>query len=310
MERIAVIMSVYNGRRYLAEQIDSVLGQTYKNIDIFIHDDGSQDGSVEIINEYANKYENVHYIKDATGQGYPKCFIYLLEKVSGYDFYAFCDQDDVWKKDKIENGIVCLNKSDQAFPLLYYTAVDYCDERLNYIRGSRFAKGKTVIEQMSLQMMMFGGEAMGMTFVFNDVARVALLKANTNEESYKDWFLKVYCAACGKVYYNPISSAFYRRHEAAVTNGSNPSGRLKRYWRQFREVFFSENGFNEQKRIFNYLLHNEKSKIDHDDIKLLELFSMPNTMGKRIKKFWWQRRYRSRILDEIGYRFAFLLGRI
>ena len=142
MDRVAIILSVYNGKKFLETQLDSLLNQSYQNIDIFIHDDGSKDGSIDILTKYEKKYENIHIVPEKIGLGYPICFISLLSKVDGYKYYAFCDQDDMWKLDKIQDGVICLSKENRNQPLLYYTAVDYCDVELNHIRESRFAKGK------------------------------------------------------------------------------------------------------------------------------------------------------------------------
>ena len=164
---------------------------------------------------------------------------------------------------------------------------------------------------MNLQSMIVGGEAMGMTFIFNDVARKALLNANNfGSGTFKDWFLKLYCAACGKVYYNPKPSAKYRRHNEAVTNNVNPAGKLSRYTGQIREIFFSKNRFDDQKRIIKFIEAYEADNVLKDNIKIINLFSEPYVFSKRIKKFFWPRRFRTRILDEIGYRIAFILGRI
>lgn len=310
-EKVAIILSVYNGEKYLKEQIDSLLNQSYRNIDIFIHDDGSKDESRSIILQYSKEYDNIHYNAEKGGHGYPRCFLSLLESVSGYEYYAFCDQDDVWLPDKIKEGLNCLSKQNPNIPLLYYTAVEYCDSKLNHIRDSRFAEGKKKIERMSLQSMLFGGEAMGMTFMFNDVARVALIEANiANEWSFKDWFLKLYCASCGRVLYNPKPSAKYRRHNEAVTNSSNPAGKLNRYIGQIKDIFFSKNGFDNQKNIIDYMQKAKKDSILRENVMLIELFSKPNSLKKRMKKVCWKKRFRSKVLDEIGYRMAFLIGKV
>ena len=58
-KKVAVIMSTYNGERFIKEQLDSILNQTYKNIEIVVRDDGSKDGTIEIVKEYMQKYPNI-----------------------------------------------------------------------------------------------------------------------------------------------------------------------------------------------------------------------------------------------------------
>lgn len=312
LNRVAIILAVYNGEKYLAEQIQSLIDQTYDNLDIYVYDDGSSDRSREIIKEYADLYSNISVIDNEKKLGYPECFICTLGKCSGYDFYAFCDQDDVWSETKIENGINILSREDdRTIPLLYYTAVEYCDEKLQHVRSSRFARGLHSVEQMPFRTMLFGGEAMGMTYLFNGTAREALLEANrSGKDSYKDWFLKLYCSLCGKVFYDPRPSAKYRRHESAVTNSTNPSGLLGRYIKQISEIFLTGKNFENQKSFIDYIKGRNGNEIYGEELRMIDLFSPPNTINKRFRKIFWPHRYRRRIIDEIGYRVAFLLGYI
>ena len=307
--KVAVILSTYNGEKYIKEQIESIMEQSFKNFDLFIHDDGSNDTTPKIIKAFADRYENIHIIVEKRKLGYPKCFIEMLKMVENYRFYAFCDQDDVWNKKKLANGVNALCTLNEKKPLLYYTAVNYCDSDLNYIRGSRFAANMKGIKYLSLTDVLFGGEAMGMTFMFNDVSRNALIKANENG-SFKDWFLKIYCSAWGDTIYDPEPSAMYRRHDEAVTGESNPSGKIKRYCSQIKEIFFSKNTFNEQKRIITLLKKEYFDEISREDQRLLELFSTSDSVINRMKKVFYKKRFRRKILDELGYRLAFLLGKI
>lgn len=307
--KVAVILSAYNGEKYIREQIESIIDQSFTNFDLFIHDDGSNDATSKIIKEFDDRYENVHIIVEKKKLGYPECFIEMLKTVENYRFYAFCDQDDVWNKKKLANGVKALGVLNEKKPLLYYTAVNYCDSNLNYIRGSRFAANMKGLMQLSLTDVLFGGEAMGMTYMFNDVSRNALIEANEHG-TFKDWFLKIYCSACGSTIYDPEPSAMYRRHEGAVTGKSNPSGKIKRYYSQIKEMFFSKDAFCEQKKIIAVLKTKYFDKISDEDQKLLELFSTSNSVANRMKKVFYKKRFRRRMLDELGYRFAFLLGKI
>lgn len=308
-KKLAIILSAFNGEKYIAEQIESIMSQSFSDFDLFIHDDGSTDSTPQIINEYANTYENIKIIVNKKGLKYPACFIEMLKKISGYRYYAFSDQDDLWDKDKLFDAIQCLDTKDNAQPTLYYSAVNYTDSNLNFIRGSRFAEGKKDICKLTFQQLLFGGEAMGMTFVFNEIAKNALVKANETK-AYKDWFLKLYCAACGEVYYNTKPCAKYRRHEAAVTSASNPSGRLQRYLGQIKEIYFEKETFDNQRSILDYINKNCHELILDENKYLFDLFLEKDILKNRLKKVTWQGRFRSKKVDEIGYRFAFLLGRI
>lgn len=307
--KVAIILSAYNGEEFISEQIESILAQSFNNLDLFVHDDGSSDETFKIIKEYADKYENINIIVDKKKLGYPECFIEMLKVVEGYQYYAFCDQDDVWSKDKIANGVEALKSLDNKRPLLYYTAVNYCDSYLNFIRGSRFAEKIDGLTYLSLTDVLFGGEAMGMTFIFNNRSRDALITANEYGK-FKDWFLKIYCSTCGNIIYDPKPSAMYRRHNRAVTEKSNPSGKIRRYCSQIQEIFLSKETFCEQKKIISLLKTIYFDDISKEDQQLLRLFSAPDSIMNRIKKVFYKKRFRRKLIDEFGYRFAFLLGKI
>ncbi len=307
--KVAIILSTFNGEDYIIEQIESILSQKYCGYDLFIHDDGSVDKTFEIINGYSKKYDNINIVLNEKNIGYPGCFIKILEEIKGYQYYAFSDQDDVWENYKLSEAIQCLETTNNSLPVLYYSAVNYTDSNLNFIRPSRFAKGKVSVCELPLQLLLFGGEAMGMTYVFNEKAKDALLKANKSGD-FKDWFLKLYCASCGSVYYNPHPSAKYRRHNLAVTHSSNPSGRINRYLFQFKEIFIDKNTFEKQKIILSYIKKYYPTDIKNENEDLYKLFLGKNTVRKMIKKVLWKKRFRSKILDEIGYRMAFFFGRI
>ena len=93
-------MSTYNGEQYLEQQIVSVLNQENCEVELLIRDDGSTDKTMDIIRKYSSLY-NVDYYCDYNLKS-AKSFMHLLNNCDKkYDYYAFCDQDDVWDKDKL-----------------------------------------------------------------------------------------------------------------------------------------------------------------------------------------------------------------
>jgi glycosyltransferase involved in cell wall biosynthesis len=102
---IAIAMATYNGEKYLKEQIDSILEQSYNNWVLYIHDDNSQDNTVSIIKEYQLKYSNkIVFLDDDISFGNPQDnFSYIITKIpESYEYYMFSDQDDFWLENKIE----------------------------------------------------------------------------------------------------------------------------------------------------------------------------------------------------------------
>ena len=117
---LAILMSTFNGEKYLKEQIDSLLNQEYEAFDIYIRDDGSTDQTVSILENYEHIYPNIYLLKDTQGNiGVFKSFMYLLSQVHA-DYYMFCDQDDVWLSNKISMSMKRMNELEDIYTLNSY----------------------------------------------------------------------------------------------------------------------------------------------------------------------------------------------
>ena len=128
-KKVVILLSTYNGAKYLRELLDSLLNQSHKNISILVRDDGSTDATLELLAEYGNKYNNITYYKGENLKP-ARSFMDLLKQSEDADYYALSDQDDVWLPDKIEIAIKQLeaNKAD-----LYHSAFQMTDSNLNPI---------------------------------------------------------------------------------------------------------------------------------------------------------------------------------
>lgn len=125
-KKVVILMSTYNGEKYIEEQLESLLNQTYSDIKIFIRDDGSKDRTKEIIKQFLQKSKNIFLI-EGENIGFINSFFELLNISDTADYYAYCDQDDVWMEDKIERAVKFLEKSDSNKPVLYFSNSDYYD---------------------------------------------------------------------------------------------------------------------------------------------------------------------------------------
>ena len=98
---VSIVVTTYNGERFLKAQLDSIIAQTYQPIEIIVVDDGSTDNTLNILNEYATNHKNVSVIKNEQNLGYVKNFEKGFSLAKG-DYIAPCDQDDVWLPTKID----------------------------------------------------------------------------------------------------------------------------------------------------------------------------------------------------------------
>jgi glycosyltransferase involved in cell wall biosynthesis len=306
MNTVSIILSTYNGEKYIIEQLKSLATQSYVNTKVYIHDDGSTDKTVELIKNFIRfNTSKIQFIllDDEKKLKYPECFIKTLVNIPKSEYYAFCDQDDIWYPDKIERGVNSLKGFNK--PALYFTAVDYVDENLTFIRRSRFAKYATNVEKYGLQEFIFGGEPMGMTFLFNHKVKEAIDKSYfMGKRNFKDGYIKLYAAACGKIIYDKKPSAQYRRHPQAVTNTINPSTIVKRYLGEIKHLLTQDASY--QREILCFLIDNYSDQMSIQNQKLIILFSKP---GHRLKKILWPKRFRVVFWDEVFYRLLFFLNK-
>lgn len=136
---IAILMATYNGERYLREQIDSILNQDNDDWTLYIRDDGSEDNTLLIIDEYIRKYDSIILIKDRLGsKGASGNFFQLLQSVDS-SYYMFADQDDIWLPDKIKKAYAQMKILEQkyiSYPIVIGTDLVVVDNLLNVLSKS------------------------------------------------------------------------------------------------------------------------------------------------------------------------------
>ena len=130
-KRVVVLISTYNGEKYIGEQIASILEQKTKHhIDILIRDDGSNDRTVSIVASFVDKYQNISFFQ-GENIGVVSSYFELLKKAEDYDYYSFCDQDDYWLPEKIDTAVKTLEAVKEDIPLLYASPSFVTDGDLN-----------------------------------------------------------------------------------------------------------------------------------------------------------------------------------
>lgn len=234
MKSINILLSSYNGEKYIAKQIISVMQQQEVSVKLTIRDDGSTDNTVMIIERLSQKYINKIELIKGSNIGYRRSFLQLLKCASYSDYYAFCDQDDYWLPDKCKRGISKLEKEKDLIAL-YATGVTLTDENLNII-------GKTDSWNMPLTVESYftRQRLAGCTYIFNNGLReLAMQFADLDlpDAQMPDHdFVVGSCAfSCGKVYLDKVSNILHRRHSKSVTSGG--VGIKKRVKTEYELVF-------------------------------------------------------------------------
>jgi len=229
---VLVLLSTYNGERYLEELIESLLNQRDVNVNILVRDDGSKDRTVEIIKEYMKKYSNIDlYLGE--NLGYAKSFWNLVKTSSSdYDYYAFCDQDDIWEENKIISAIQLIEKENKAKPVLYTSNVKCVNNNKEYINYNAFPVDRVLSQYETFQKSILPG----CTFVFNNAAKKILEMYNGFMESH-DWATYAIITTFGKVIYDKESYILYRVHDSNTIGIEN---KFQKYLKKMNR-FFSKN---------------------------------------------------------------------
>ena len=213
MYRCLVLLSTYNGEKYLPELLDSVMAQKDVFIDVLARDDGSKDKTVEIL----KKYDRVQVY---TGENLKpaKSFLDLiLTANASYDYYALCDQDDVWKPDKVISAIEHIKASNK--PTLYSSAVEVVDRDLNFIRKS-FTDNS--FKDPLYDILTYGTP--GCTFVFNKALMQKLKEYKPTTISMHDSWISFVCLAVNGLFYSDHEAyILYRQHDANVLGAQRHS---------------------------------------------------------------------------------------
>ena len=217
MKRVTVLLSTYNGQKYIKEQIDSILNQKRVDVNIVIRDDGSTDETKNILNGY-HKDSRIKWF-EGSNKGCARSFlelIYLCDENTEY--YAFSDQDDYWLEKKLYRAIEKLDKFSQEENSLYYSFTKRVGGNLEEISNPF----KKVYHVERFPGVILAPSAAGCTMVFNRKLLESLKKYRPGYLWMHDaWVLGVCGAVGGNIYYDAESYILYRQHENNVIGNIN-----------------------------------------------------------------------------------------
>lgn len=227
---VHILMAVYNGEKYLEEQLRSIEMQTVTDWKLHIRDDGSDDKTPGIIEEFAARYPlKVELLETGHKNRYGAKgnFARLVESVREPGDYAFCDQDDIWEPDKLEVSIRKLRKTEMCGDGSIQPALVCSDARLidgnNRIIGDSFVKKSNLYipKQHMFEKLLLYNFSQGATMVWNGPLH-GLVKNIPEEAIMHDWWVALVAAGHGAIGYIPRQLLRYRQH------GNNELGEFDR----------------------------------------------------------------------------------
>lgn len=335
-------MSTYNGKDYLREQIDSILSQDCEEkadvkLKLLIRDDGSKDGTQEILRKYAAKYPDQVNWYQGENIGVIKSFFDLIEKSDEKaDYYAFSDQDDYWHKEKLRAGIEKIKEMSKKYqqekdkyigfseknsvylkvPLLYCCSPLLVDENLKEIDNEMTRKNKIP----SFENAVVENIVTGCTIVMNKTLRDMAKKQPPKFTVMHDWWFYLLASCYGELYFDEKQLISYRQH-GTNTVGYNTSklkefkDRVKRFKGNRRNI---TNQLKDFVRIYELYLKDEpdnsvykakktKQKI-HIAKMLVKYSGKPGFIIKRACLLKKTGIYRQRKVDNIIFKIILLSG--
>ncbi len=220
---VLVMMTTYNGERFLKEQLDSILLQTYRNFKLVIQDDGSTDGTWEILREYAGKDDRIALRKNEGLHGAYFNFhslINAMKREEPFDYYMFSDQDDVFMPEKMSFYVKMAEDLDPEVPALFYSDMWIIDGE-----GKKTGKslddllGITYRNRWSLffQMNAFGCSSFLNRKLMMLIPDLDVTDPLTGKIAHDAYFAK-FAAMLGKLRYFPQKTTCYRRYGGNVTS--------------------------------------------------------------------------------------------
>lgn len=274
---VQVIMSTYNGEKYIKEQIQSIFNQKECNVSLLIRDDGSTDRTIEIIKELELK----HNIKLIQGENLraAKSFLEAIKFTDEEkDFFAFSDQDDVWLEDKLINAIKILENYNNNMAV-YASNLTAVDEKKQII------KHKILPEKFSLEykdLLIKSQYLFGCTMVFNKSMRNFIKKQNPEQPMMHDIWIALMATLKGKLIYDNNSYIYYRQH------GNNQVGAKISYKEKIKNRLALFNGkdkcliSNQAKDILNII--KSDTSINEDIIEYTKMVANYNkTLKNKLK---------------------------
>lgn len=237
--KINIVMSTYNGEQFLAEQIDSIQQQTFKDWQLLIRDDGSSDQTPEIIKSFVAQDPRIVFINehDRENFGVIKNFFTLI-KHDKADYYFFSDQDDVWLEDKLETMLAAARQYPDQLPLMVYTDLCVVDQNLQVMNQSMIRSQSHHANTELVQELTENTVTGGVSMINHALAERWRTLDNI---IMHDWYLAVLATAIGKLVHIDQPGELYRQHDNNVLGArtftkrlktwlSGPSKMLEKYW--------------------------------------------------------------------------------
>ena len=219
MSKVSIILSAYNGERYIKEQIESIMSSVFKDFTLYVFDDCSTDSTFDIVSDMASQYgDRLVLMRNEVNRGSTLSFLNGLKHVNATaptPYYMFCDQDDVWLMDKIGISLKAICKIEhrrrQGKPVLVFTDAIIVGDDKEYISRSFHKTNHMKVRKHDFAHVLMENKGMGCTMIMNR-ALVDLVSQTGPDIRYHDWWMSLIASSFGIIRYVRIPTMLYRQH--------------------------------------------------------------------------------------------------
>jgi glycosyltransferase involved in cell wall biosynthesis len=306
MPLVSILLCIFDGKYFLLEQLESIAAQTHTNWKIYVSDDGDCQESIAILEEFKNRYKDERvFVVSGPRQGFAKNFLSLVyDKSIRSEYFAFCDQDDIWNSDHLSRALIWLNNVPLNISAIYSCRTRYISKDGSHLGFSALFKKMPSFRNALVQSI-----AGGNTMVFNQATRQLLAKTPSQCEIVShDWFAYIIVSGSGgRVMYDSYPSICYRQHDSNIFGQNmNLLNRLQRLKDLFSGRF---RNWNE----INLIILNEMSSFLTNESREV-LYRFCKTRGdfvfSRVYNLYYAGVYRQTISGNIGLLLAAILKKL
>ena len=300
---MSVLLATYNGTRYLREQLESLEVQTLPPARVLVRDDGSSDDTVALLERWVAGRPGSALLQGERLGVVDNFFSLLSYPDDRSEFFAFCDQDDVWLPGKLERAVAVIRARPTDEPVMYCSRVELVDEDLRHICYSRIPK------RVGFPNALVENVATGCTVVLNRSARDLICRRLPQRALMHDWWCYLVVSAFGRVIFDEAAALKYRQH------GGNQIGatgsRLDSFKRRLGRFLGRERGASrrsdqaeEFRRCFGDLLSAPRKEL------LNRFLAVRGGVRERLSYSAEMDVWRQSWLDEALLRIMILMGRV
>ena len=306
MKKIIVLLSSYNGEKYIKTQIDSILNQKVDaDIELIIRDDGSTDNTLDILDDFRKLNSNITVIR-GENLGYVASFFELISNAPDSDYYSLSDQDDKWMEDKLQIAIDKLNdieNIDPNMPLLYGSCSFLVQDDMSiYGETQKNIRGITLYNSLIQNILPGHSQVMNRRFI-NIIRSINI---NPSMIYVHDLFLTNIAQIHGKIIFDNHSHTFYRQGK----ENSLGYGTSKISWVEQRIKRIKRNHCSNYSKQMIYMYEIEEENMQEDIKTEINLFfSMQRNIFTRFLYVLRTKFYRQKLIESCAFKFLYLIGK-